>query len=252
MPSKDETIRILKAKLDSMPDPTPQPKTDWSKFSWLATPAAIVVSGLLIVLAPHYLPSVDPTPGPPLPVPVVVEPTKFIPEDSIATLDGIRLNADRTKLICDLVNAGDGTFVLRYQPVGKAEIVRTIVVSGDKPAPLPPPKPDEPKPQPPPVVDPTTKPTAVTYVYEKDQGGVPGHVSTALNKINRDSGFKIVASIFEDDNTTGKSTVPAQYKAAYDAAKKEGLPVIVVTAGDKVLRTVKAPKTEQEILEAAK
>ena len=95
MPSKDETIRILKAKLDSMPDPTPQPKTDWSKFSWLATPAAIVVSGLLIVLAPHYLPSVDPTPGPPLPVPVVVEPTKFIPEDSIATLDGIRLLAER-------------------------------------------------------------------------------------------------------------------------------------------------------------
>jgi len=130
--------------------------------------------------------------------------------------------------------------------------VRTVVVSGgDKPAPVQPPKPDEPLPKPPPV-DPNTKVSSVTYVYEKDSGGIPNYVSTALNKINRESNFQIVASIFEDDSTNGPGQVPAQYKAAYEAAKKEGLPVLVVTAGDKVLRSVKAPKTEQEILEAAR
>lgn len=113
----------------------------------LGIPLSILLGFAMLVAGQHYLPSVDPTPGPPLPVPVVVEPTTFVPADSIATKDGIRLDAERTKLICDIANAGDGTFVLRYQPVGKAEITRTIVVSGDKP-PIPP---VPPGPTPPPV-----------------------------------------------------------------------------------------------------
>jgi hypothetical protein len=124
-----------------------------------------------------------------------------------------------------------------------------VVSGGDKPAPVKPPIPDEPGPPP---VDPNTKVTAVTYVYEKDQNGIPNHVSTALNKINRESNFEIVATIFEDDSTTGPGNIPTQYKAAYDEAKRVGTPALVVVAGDKVLRSVKAPKTEQEILEAAK
>jgi len=123
------------------------------------------------------------------------------------------------------------------------------VSGGDKPAPVKPPIPDEPGPPP---VDPNTKATAVTYVYEKDDTAIPNYVTTALNKINRDSGFKITATLFEDDSTNGPGQVPAQYKAAYDAAKKAGLPAVVVTAGDAVLKTIKAPKSESEILEAAK
>lgn len=89
---------------------------------------------------------------PPAPAPVVVvEPVKFDVADAIATLNGIRLNAERTKLLVDLVNAGEGQFILRYQPVGKAEITRSVVVSGGvvppvPPKPIDPPVPPGPKP----------------------------------------------------------------------------------------------------------
>lgn len=261
----EETIRILRTRLKSMSEPEPKPAepvtepipakitinntNSWP--AWLSLGATLLLSGLL---AYSELRQDVVNPPVPLPTPVIkVEPVVITPEDAIATLDGIRLNAERTKMLVDLVNAGQGTFSLRWQPVGKAELTRTVIVSGDKPAPVKPPIPDEPGPAPPVVpVDPNTKVTAVTFIYEKDSGGIPNHVSTALNKINRESNYTITATIFEDDSTTGGGNVPAQYKAAYEAAKKEGLPVLVVTAGDKVLRSVKAPKTEQEILEAAR
>lgn len=258
-------IEHLKKLLDTMIEPEPKPAepviepipakitinntNSWP--AWLSLGATLLLSGFL---AYSQIKQEQVNPPVPLPTPIIkVEPVKIDPADSIATLDGIRLDAERTKLLCDLVNAGQGTFLLRYQPVGKPELTRTVIVSGDKPAPVKPPIPDEPGPAPPVVpVDPNTKVTGVTFIYEKDNGGIPNHVSTALNKINRESNYAITATIFEDDSTTGGGNVPAQYKAAYEAAKKEGLPVLVVTAGDKVLRSVKAPKTEAEILEAAK
>jgi hypothetical protein len=191
--------------------------------------------------------------------PVTIEqppakPLVFTTTDTDVLKDGKKLSDEKAKPVIDVANLGDGEYIVRFSPVGENEVYRKVIVSGGT-APRPPPTdPVKPKPDTPvtPPVDPNTKVTAVTYVYEKDQSGIPNHVSTALNKINRDSGFKIVATIFEDDSTNGPGNVPAQYKAAYEAAKKEGLPVVVVTAGGKVVRSVKAPKTEQEILEAAK
>ena len=95
--------------------------------------------------------------------------------------------------------------------------------------PVAPVKPDVP-------VDPSTKVTSVTYVYEKDQGGIPNHVSTALNRINRESNFTITATIFEDDSTNGPGNVPAQYKSTYEAAKKEGLPAEIDVTPSAVTR----------------
>lgn len=110
--------------------------------------------------------------------------------------------------------------------------------------------PDTPTIPPVPPVDPTTKPTAATYIYEKDDtGSVPAPVASAINKLNLEK--KIIATIFEEDTTEiGTGQTPRQYKAALDAARAAGLPALVVTAGDKVMRVVKAPKTEQEVLEA--
>lgn len=95
---------------------------------------------------------------------------------------------------------------------------------------------------------PGPKPTAVTYVYEKDQHVVPPPVLAALNKLNRDKG--IIATVFEQDVKDGTGDVPEQYKLALDAAKKAGLPALVVLNDKGVLRVVKDPKTEDDVLKA--
>jgi hypothetical protein len=93
------------------------------------------------------------------------------------------------------------------------------------------------------------KATAVTYVYEKDSGGVPSAVGGALDKLNRREP-PIMATAFEEDTKDATGDTPLQYKAALIAAQAAGLPVLVVQAGDKVLKVVKAPKTDSEVLEA--
>lgn len=90
--------------------------------------------------------------------------------------------------------------------------------------------------------------TSVTYVYEKDDTAVPAAVRAALNKLNRER--KIICTIFDDDTTDGTGDTPEQYKAPLKAANEVGLPVLVVMAGDRVVRTVKSPTTEQAVLEA--
>ena len=95
---------------------------------------------------------------------------------------------------------------------------------------------------------PATKATAATFVYEKDQHIVPGPVLAALNQLNRERG--IIATLFEQDTKDGTGDVPEQYKPALAAAKEAGLPALVVQAGKDVLRTVKDPKTEDEVLKA--
>jgi len=96
-----------------------------------------------------------------------------------------------------------------------------------------------------------TKATAAVYIYEKDQHQPPRAVQAAINKINTD-GSGVVASIFEQDATTGLGSVPAQYKAALPSARAVGLPSLVVLAGDIVLRVVRGPTTEAQVLEAVK
>jgi hypothetical protein len=95
----------------------------------------------------------------------------------------------------------------------------------------------------------SAKVTAVVYVYEKDQGSVPPPVLSALDKLNRQG---ITATSFEDDSTDGTGDVPDQYKAALPAAREAGLPSLVVSAGERVLRTVKGPTTEEQVIESAK
>lgn len=115
--------------------------------------------------------------------------------------------------------------------------------------------PDVPPPVPPPLPDPTTtplpsRPTAAVYVFEKDQSAIPRAVQSALQQLN--AAGSVVATEFERDTTDGEGEVPDQYRAALDAAVKAGLPCLVVMSGGTVLRTVRDPKTEQQVLEAAK
>jgi hypothetical protein len=92
------------------------------------------------------------------------------------------------------------------------------------------------------------KATAATYVYEKDVTAVPVPVLVAINRLNREK--KVVASHFEEDTTDGDEQVPDQYRVPLKAAQDAGLPSLVVTAGEKVLKVVKDPKTEQQVMEA--
>lgn len=114
-----------------------------------------------------------------------------------------------------------------------------------------------------PPVDPSKKVTQVTYVFEKDQTAVPRQVSLALRRINVESSGSVVATEFEEDSTvdgTPNGRVPSQYKIALEAAIKEGpdpattadVPVLVVQSGTTVLRVIKAPTTEEQVMEAAK
>lgn len=102
-------------------------------------------------------------------------------------------------------------------------------------------------PSPPPVSP--DKTTAATYVYEKDDGGVPPPVGAALGELNA-AGLR--ATTFEEDTTDGSGSVPDQYVVPLKAAREAGLPSLVVTAGQRVKRVVKAPTTKEQVLEAAK
>lgn len=94
-----------------------------------------------------------------------------------------------------------------------------------------------------------TKPDAAIYVYEKDDGSVPPAVAAALDKLKRQG---MAAEPFEEDTPDEGGAVPEQYIIALEAARKEGLPCLVIAAGEHVVRTVKDPRTEEAVLEAAK
>ena len=94
-----------------------------------------------------------------------------------------------------------------------------------------------------------SKPTDAVYVYEKNSGGVPPAVTSGLSKLNEQG---IMATTHEVDTKDATEQIPDQYKHAVPAAKSAGLPALVVSAGEKVLRTVKAPTTEEAVLEAAR
>lgn len=88
--------------------------------------------------------------------------------------------------------------------------------------------------------------TAAVYVYEKDSRPVPAAVTVGINRLNRER--KIVATLLEDDTTDGTGEVPAQYRPALEAARRAGLPALVALSGSTVLRVVKAPATEADVL----
>jgi hypothetical protein len=99
------------------------------------------------------------------------------------------------------------------------------------------------------IVAPATKVSAVVYVYEKDDSAIPSPVAAALNTLNRQG---IVATTFEDDTVDGTGEVPAQYAIPLAEARKAGMPLLVVMSGSDVVRVVKAPTTDTQVLEAAR
>ena len=112
-------------------------------------------------------------------------------------------------------------------------------------------------PQPDPTLPPSpTNPgrvTAATFIYEKSQHSIPSPVLGALSKLNSErAGSGFVGSSFEADTKGADGKTPKQYVAALEAAKKAGLPCLVVMAGETVLRVVKNPNTDTQVLEAVK
>jgi hypothetical protein len=186
----------------------------------------------------------DSVPVAPIRQPDVIAPKPAEIDESRAyvTRDGVTLSDAEAKAIIAAVKIGDGAYSLVSYPVGSAPVVKQLTIGQSKPStpvvvPVTPDKPVEPTPEP-------SKVTAVIYVYEKDQTAIPSFVSAGLNQINRKG---IDATLFEADTKNGSGQIPAKYQAAYDRAKQEGLPVLVVMVGNTIAKAIKAPKTLEEI-----
>lgn len=91
--------------------------------------------------------------------------------------------------------------------------------------------------------------TAVSFVYDDKKHVIPPPVASALSKLNEQG---IVATVDEVDTVDGAGQVPDQYKVSRPAAVKAGLPALVVMGGEKVLKVVPSPKTEEAVLGAVK
>lgn len=110
------------------------------------------------------------------------------------------------------------------------------------------PDPDPVKPEPPVVKpDPTRRALRATYVYEQRQGSVPPAVAAALSELNVQG---LVASPIDQGVLNGKGQIPAQYAVALDAAKKAGIPCLVVEFSAGAPRIVPKPTTKAQVLEA--
>ncbi len=107
---------------------------------------------------------------------------------------------------------------------------------------------DLPPPQKPPETPVDAKADRVTYVYEREEGGVPRPISAKFRELS-ESG--ITANAVDIDTVNGLGQTPEQYKVAFAAARGK-LPAIVVQAGDKVIRVVEKPQTAKDVEEAIK
>lgn len=97
------------------------------------------------------------------------------------------------------------------------------------------------------IVPPTVKATAATYFFDDKQHVIPSPVAAALSTLNKRG---ITATVHEVDTTDGDDQIPDQYKVSLPVAKEAGLPSLVVMGGEKVLRVVKEPKTEEDVIGA--
>lgn len=87
----------------------------------------------------------------------------------------------------------------------------------------------------------------VTYVHTP-KASLPSGVLAGIAELNTKG---ITATNFPEDTTDGNGEVPDQYRVPLEAARKSGVPSLVVAAGDKVLRVIKNPTKKQEVLDAA-
>lgn len=97
---------------------------------------------------------------------------------------------------------------------------------------------------PPPVVD--TK-SLVSIVYESSEMPVPRQVHNARFELEA-KGYE--CRVVDADVVTGLGTVPVHMRVAIEAARSQGLPALIVTNGDKVLRKMALPATDVEIVKA--
>jgi hypothetical protein len=86
----------------------------------------------------------------------------------------------------------------------------------------------------------------VTYVFEKDFGGVPASVSYSLRKLNEQG---IIATELEVQPENGLGEIPTQDRTAVEAAGGD-LPILIVQSGGAVTAKVKAPTTVAQVVEA--
>jgi hypothetical protein len=91
--------------------------------------------------------------------------------------------------------------------------------------------------------------TAATYVYEQRNGAVPNAVLDAIDQLNK---LGIEADSVDVDTVDGEGQVPDQYKVPFQAATELGLPAMIFTAGDAVVKGIKDPKTTEAVLEVVK
>ena len=90
------------------------------------------------------------------------------------------------------------------------------------------------------------EPDRAVVVYESSEYTVPPHVGSAL----QESGLP--ARVVDQHIVDGNGNTPASVSPAIDAAKKNGLPAIVLLRGDGGVDVFSVPATEQELLEALK
>ena len=93
------------------------------------------------------------------------------------------------------------------------------------------------------------KPDTVAVVYESSNQIPEPYVTGALGKLQADG---LQTRIFDKDIVTGTGAVPTSLKEAIEKAIENGLPALVVLSNGKVVNVQDLPKTESEIIEAAK
>ena len=94
-----------------------------------------------------------------------------------------------------------------------------------------------------------TKPDTVAVVYESSDIIPEPYVTGALGKIQAEG---LQTRVFDKDVVTGTGQAPADLKEAIEKAIENGLPALVVISQGKVINVQDLPKTESEIIEAAK
>lgn len=155
---------------------------------------------------------------------------------------------DNKKLFFATIKPGDYVFVLGGSIANKPILARCTVRVGGQ---VTPPVVTPPVVTPPVVTpDPTKRPIRVTFVFEKSKHPVPSGVAAAISRLNTE--HKILATVFDQDNVTKTGQVPTQYAVALEAAKKAGLPCLVVEYTSGLPKVVADPKTDAQVLEAVR
>ena len=95
----------------------------------------------------------------------------------------------------------------------------------------------------------SSSPDAVAIVYESETTTPAPYVLGAINQLSQD-GYSV--RMIDDDTTTGQNEQPGVIGLAVQAARKSGLPALVLISGGKVITAKDLPATKADILEAVR